>query len=219
MKYVLSLVFGLLLGAVTGLALLYFNPLTRTQSRPGAESDWVLEYSLTEGGTWLSTHSERLALPIVPVDAPLLWESGIKGSLLQAMPLANANGQPGAIGTRISVPSSDSEFVRSGLLVEDYWLISVPGEGSVFVYALNNQWPLVRDTLVRVDWLQQDWNGPSEYAPTLGPGAGGARVTGLTGSYRGREGGGRDSFKLDAYDGRSASVSGRLVIKLAEAEL
>ena len=219
MKYVAGLIFGIALGVATALALIYFNPLTLTQSRIGTDSDWVLEYSLSEAGTWLSTHDDRVALPVVPSDVPLLWEKGIKGSLLQSMPLSDASGDFDAVGTRISVPSADSEFVRSGLLVEDYWLISVPGEGTVFVHALNNQWPLVRDTVVRVGWLQRSWAGPSEYAPTLGPESSGATVVGLNGRYQGRRGGGRDTFKVDAYDGSVAEVSGKLVIKLADAEL
>ena len=219
MKYVLSLIFGILLGVASALAMIYFNPLTLTQSDVRTDSDWVLEYSLSEAGTWLSTHDDRVALPVVPSDVPLLWEAGIKGSLLQSMPLRNSSGTIEAVGTRISVPSVDSEFVRAGLLVEDYWLISVPGEGSVFVHAVNNQWPLVRDTVVRVDWLQRSWAGPSEYAPTLGPGVAGARVVGLTGSYQGQTGGGNDTVRLDAYDGRLAEVSGRLALRLADAEL
>ena len=219
MKYVVGLILGIVLGTATALALLYFNPLTQAQAPRGGESDWMLEYSLSASGTWLSTHDDSMALPVVPDDAPLLWETGIKGSLLQAMPLADATGRNAAVGTRVSVPSSATEFVRSGLLVEDYWLISVPGEGTVFVHALNNQWPLVRDTVVRVDWLQRDWSGPSEYAPTLGPGAAGARVVGLSGRFRGRQGGGRDTLRLDAYDGQLAQVSGKLVIELADAEL
>lgn len=218
MKYVLSLGFGLLAGIAVAAALLYFNPFTLSQSEAGNESGWVLAYSLGAEDTWLSTHDEWLKLPRVPADAPLLFEDGIRGSMLAAMPLDDPSGTMSAAATRIGVPSAESELLHAGLLVQDYWLISVPGAGSVFVHAVNNQWPLLRDTVVRVDWLQRRFSGPGHYVPTQGPGSAGAAVIGLTGEYAGLRGRGRESLSLDSYQGSLAQLSGRLLLEVGAAE-
>ena len=219
MRYALGLLAGLVAGVGVAFAILYFNPLTRGQSVPASDSNWVLDYKLSAADTWLSTHDDRLEIPLVPGNVPLLWESGIKGSLLAAMPLHGPAGGRAAVASRISVPSADTEFLRAGLLVADYWLISVPGEGTVFVHAVNNRWPLLRDTVVRVDWLQRDWTGPQNYGPTRGPDAGGANVRGMTGQFAGARGHGRERVSLEAYDGSLAQLSGQLMLELPDIQL
>lgn len=218
MKYLLSLLFGLVAGAAVALALLYFNPLTQRQTELPARADRSLAYSMQPADTWLVTHDRRIELPVVPSDAPLLWEHGIKGVLLAAMPLRNAGGQVVAYGSRITAPSGNTEFLRAGLLADDYWLISFPGEGTLFVHALNNEWPLLRDTLVKVDWLGQSSAGPVHYGPTIGPVAAGARLHGLTGGFAGAGGNLRERLTLDAYSGSFAALSGELLLSLNAAQ-
>jgi hypothetical protein len=214
MKYVLGLIAGLVAGAALAVAALYFNPLTQASAEPTGSPDWSLQFGLAPAATWIVTHDESQSLPVVPAEVPLLWESGIKGSLLTSLPLHDASGRLAAFGTRITVPSAATEFLRAGLLVDDYWLISFPGQGTVFVHAVNNEWPLVRDTLVRVDLLNRDWQGPGAYAPTVGPGADGANVTGLSGTLAGRAGHGRERRALDNYTGSLAALSGQLSLDL-----
>jgi hypothetical protein len=217
MKYVMSLLLGVLAGAACAAALLYFNPLTRHEHTSAAGSDWVLSYSLSASDSWLSTHSGRIELPVVPAGVPLLWENGIKGSLLAAMPLAARKGSVGAAASRISVPSTRSEFLRAGLLVDDFWLVSVPGRGSFFVHAVNNQWPLVRDTIVRVDWLHRSWSGQGDYDPTQGPDGSSAEVIGMSGVYTGARGTGRERLSVAAYSGTVARLSGELMLDVKDA--
>jgi len=214
MKYVLSLLAGLMLGALAGLALILFNPLTLNQSDPLSNPEWVFNYSLAAEHTWLSTHDDRLEIPVVPRDAPLLWENGVRGSLISAMPLQGESGSPPAAGTRISFASSETEFLRSGLLVEDHWLISVPDVGTLFVHATSNQWPLLRDTLVRVNWLKRSWSGPGRYDPTRGPANAGAEVSGLSGVFRGLRGHGHERLSLESYAGSLDPLTGQLTIKV-----
>ena len=216
MKYAFSLIVGIVLGVIAAVALVYVNPLTRGQSAPIDDPQWVLEYKLAARDNWLSTHDKRLDIPVVPIDAPLLWEHCIRGSLLSAMPLKCSSGAEVAAATRISVPSPESEFLRAGLLVEDYWLISVPGEGTVFLHALSNQWPLLRDTVVRVDWLRRNWSGPGEYDLTQGPVDTRAVVIGLTGIHKGSSGHGHDRLSLESYDGSLAPLTGQLTIEMGD---
>jgi hypothetical protein len=102
MKYALSLVAGLMLGVISALALVYFNPLTLSQSTPPDEPEWVLEYKLEADDIWLSTHDNRLEIPLVPKTAPLLWEDGIRGAWLAAMPLTGAHEEGQVAGRRSS---------------------------------------------------------------------------------------------------------------------
>jgi hypothetical protein len=214
MKYILSLLFGLVIGAALAVAVLYFNPLTQRGVEPSGDADWSFEFALTPSATWIATHDARLELPVVPADVPLLWEVGIKGSLVTAMPLQNAAGQLAALASRITVPSAATEFLRSGLLVDDFWLITVPGQGTLFMHSVNNDWPLLRDTLVRVDLLGRDWQGPGAYTPTVGPADEGARVAGLSGSFAGRAGHGRERLALHDYSGSLSALSGELLVSL-----
>jgi hypothetical protein len=215
MKYVLSLVAGLLLGAAAAAAILYFNPLTQGQSAPLGDPGLSLAYRLSGADLRLSTHDKRLDIPVVPSDVSLLFEDGIRGTWLSAYRLRSDSRPEPVAATRISIPSPESELLRSGLLVEDYWLISEPGAGSMFVHAESNQWPLLRDTLVRADWLGRDYGAPRKYHPTRGPANAAAEVFGLTGSYRGARGRARDNLSLDSYDGGLASLSGQLSIQMA----
>ena len=214
MKYVLSLLFGLVAGAAAAMALLYFNPLTQRQGEPAARADRSLGYSMSAADTWLATHDRQIDLPVIPVDVPLLWENGIKGTLLGAMPLRDAGGQVVAYGSRITAPSGASELLRAGVLVDDFWLLSFPGEGSIFVHAVNNEWPLLRDTLVDVDLLGRRFTGPAHYGPTVGPAAAGARVQGLSGSFAGTVGNARERVALETYAGSFAGLAGELLLDL-----
>jgi hypothetical protein len=211
MKYILSLLLGLILGAITAIAMIVFNPLTLSQSQPLSNADMAFDYSME--ASWVSTHSNRLNIPVVPKGSPLLFENGIRGSLLSSMPLNGETGRAPAAGTRISVPSSESGFLRSGLLVDDYWLISVPGAGTVFMHAVNNQWPLVRDTVVWVDLLKRKWNASGQYDPTRGPAAAGAQVVGMTGTFKDLRGVGQEHVSLDSYSGNLGALHGRLTIR------
>jgi hypothetical protein len=215
MRYVLSLFFGLLAGAAAAGALLYFNPLTQWQDTAAQSPDWSLSYSLNADSIWISSHDQRVDLPLQPRNVSTLSERGIKGTIVTAMPMRDAGGNNAAAASRISVPSSGTEFIRAGVLVEDYWLISVPGQGSVFVYSVNNQWPLLRDTVVRVDWLQREWQGPDQYAPTKGPDQAGARVVGLNGSFAGASGHAAERLSLDVYEGDLAQLSGELLLDVS----
>jgi len=219
MRYVVSLFVGLIAGAAAAGTLLYFNPLTRSEAAPMKNAGLSLRYSLGADDTWLSTHDQRIDLPLEPANVPRLHERGIRGIIVASMPMKAADGEAVAAASRISVPSAGTEFLRAGVLVEDYWLISTPGQGSVFVHAVNNQWPLLRDTLVRVDWLQREFAGPGEYSPTRGPDRAGAKVIGVSGNYAGATGHAAERLSLDDYDGDLAQLSGELTLNVTEGRL
>jgi hypothetical protein len=101
-------------------------------------------------------------------------------------------------------------------VVEDYWLISVPQSGTLFVHAVNNQWPLLRDTVVRVGLLGREFGGPGSYDSTSGPDEGKAYVAGMTGRYRSSAGHAHERLSIQSYDGSLDAVSGQLLIALTD---
>ena len=77
----------------------------------------------------------------------------------------------------------------------------MPGEGTLFVRAESNAWPFLKNTLVPVWYLDQPWNGPAEYWPTVGPGADESGVVlGITGAFRGSEGTAVEHYEVSTLD-------------------
>lgn len=217
MKYLFGFFAGLLVGALAALAVLYFNPLTGGGSRARGLSSLQLSYSLPEQDALLLTHDEQLKLPIIPANAPHLWEGGVKGTILSALTLASDDGER-AVATRISVPSQDTNLLLDGVLVDDYWLVTVPGRGGLFVHTVNNQWPLLKETVGRVDLLRQTWAGPATYDSTRGPAGNLGRVLGLSGEFAGRRGTAREFLAVDRYGPRGfEGMSGELALAIDDA--
>jgi hypothetical protein len=97
--------------------------------------------------------------------------------------------------------SADTDLLLRGVLVSDHWLVTVPGEGTLFVAADSNACPFLKETLLPVWYLARPWNGPAEYWPTVGPGADDSgRVVGVTGLYRGSEGSAVERYEVTTLD-------------------
>jgi hypothetical protein len=130
--------------------------------------------------------------------------------------LNGTDDQPAAIASRLMAVSADTDLVLRGMLVNDYWLVTIPGEGTLFVHSDANAWPFVKETLLPVWYLDRPWQGPAEYWPTVGPGANGTGVTlGLGGALRG-EGRAAERYEITGLDPvrRSALATGELHLKL-----
>lgn len=213
MKYLLALAIGLLLGAATGAALIYFNPMIMGASASPPAAGVSFDYALDGGRRVLvSTRDSVPGLPLTPARQPALWERGIRGSVLESVVLADDSGAAAAVATRLVVPSSASDAVRAGILTDDHWLITLPGRGSVIAAGQSNIWPLLRDSVVRVDLLKRPWEGAKRYSLLRG---GGADVTGASGEYLGIRGVMSESVALDDYaQSGFAGLAGQIGIEL-----
>jgi hypothetical protein len=104
-------------------------------------------------------------------------------------------------------------------MVDDYWLLTAPGEGSLFVLGDSNVWPVVRDNVLPVSLLDRPWAGPRSYRSTNGPGVRGtALAVGATGRFAGSEGSAIERLHLNGYS-RAAGVesfAGELLLRLVE---
>ncbi len=199
MKYILSLIVGLVCGLLLALAVIYYNPMT-VERTSTLEASTTLRYALSADGTIASTHGGSLRLDLKPAEIAQLWEATISKAALNLLVMTNESLEPVAIASRMSKLSERTNVVSSGLILADSWLVTIPGQGSFIVEVENNLWPIVRDTLVDVDLLKRPWIGHKFYEATVGPETNGtAAMTGATGAFRGTYGSAADVIELDDY--------------------
>jgi hypothetical protein len=212
MKYLIACLFGCLAGASMALAIIYFDPLTMSAGESQAAARWVLEFSLPEQHTLAFTHGGRNGLPQMSPGSSSLWEETVASSAILTTAL-NGDDGPVALGTRVSVPSEITDLLLNGVIVDDFWLITEPGRGSLFAHAQNNIWPLIKENVIPVAYLGRPWSGASLYRPTVGPGSTrhGA-VYGISGVFAGVEGSISELYHLNAYS-REAGIE-RLDVEL-----
>lgn len=217
MRHALILLAGLVVGALAGAAVVYYNPLTANRSPPPVTADWQLDYALPEPGLLMHTHGGDLPLARRPADVPELWEETIRSSLVTTLELVDGRDGGAAWATRISVPSTKTNLVLNGVVIDDYWLISAPDAGSLFVATNTNLWPALKDTYLRVDVLGRPWQGPTAYSPTLRS-ADSPVVFGATGRFAEATGRGIETFEITSYDaeGGLEGLTGRLSLVFDE---
>lgn len=233
MKYFSAALFGIVVGIALGVVVLYFNPLT-TRSAPSVEdAALTLRYSMPERDLLALTHYEGLPLPFKPEGVDSLWEKAIRSAALSVLALHDEAGDAAALGsaseageegaatalaTRLTMPSPETDLLLRGALLDDYWLVTVPGGGSLFVHDVNNLWPALRENVVRVSLLDRPWGGPAEYRTTLGPRAprGPGFAIGATGRFRGLLGEAAERYRLNRYSrARGAEdLAGELELRL-----
>ncbi len=210
MKYLVALLFGTALGVAVAGALLYFNPLIVASGKLDASAP--MRYSLSGPRMLASAHNRLPGAPVVPADSPALWERGVRGSWLQAFVVEDANGQPAGVATKFIVPSADSNGIHNGLVTDDHWLITVPGRGTLTAASKSTAWPLVGDSLVRVNLLDRPWDGDGAYALQH---AGAAEIIGTSGELAGIAGALDENIVLRDYPHRGFDgLQGRLRIDL-----
>jgi hypothetical protein len=146
-----------------------------------------------------------------------LWEETIDRTAVLGVVLNDSKGQPAAVASRLIAASPDTDLLLRGVLVSDYWLVTLPREGTLFVRADSNAWPFLKETLLPVWYLNRPWKGPAEYWPTVGPGADHSGIAlGIAGSFSGSEGSAVERYELTALDParQLALVKGELHLNL-----
>jgi hypothetical protein len=216
MKYLFVALLGLALGAALAGVVLYFNPLSVTAAAQPNATDRVLRYSLPDDVLDFALGADARLFGQDPDDGGL-WEETIDRSALLGLALDDGSGQPVAIASRLMTVSADTDLLLRGVLLSDHWLVTIPGEGTLFVHASSNAWPFLKKTLVPVWYLERPWQGPVTYWPTVGPGSDEAGVAvGVAGGLRGREGSAVERYEVTALDParRSALAEGELHLAL-----
>ena len=221
MKYAFIALLGLVIGAAGAGAVIYFNPLTNTRAADSGSSDLTLHYSLPGEVLGFTLGEHALPPGTAKVDDGF-WEETIARTALLGLVLNDADGKPAAVASRLLAGSAATDFLLSGVLVSDYWLLTFPNQGTLFLRANSNVWPLLKETLVPVWYFGRPWGGPASYRPTAGPGDEGAAVViGATGRFVGLEGTAIEQYRLTDLDPASRSVAavGELRLRLNEPQI
>jgi hypothetical protein len=221
-KYLISLFVGLVVGVVTFLALLYYNPLTsQNKLSPLSVSDnevITFKYSAVAADSLLYTNDGESRITPHPVKVLQLWEPTVRLSTARATVLRDSRNQPAAIGIKFSSDSEATRLLNSEAIVDSVWHIYIPGQGSLFVEQRENHWNYLREIVIPARWSSSDtWRGSWSGNITSGPGAlDTARVVGGSGSFAGLELVGVESVSAQAYavDGGPAAMDGELAIEL-----
>lgn len=200
MKYLFVAIVGLVLGAAAACGVLYLNPLAEKSAPPPNPAARVLHYSLPDNVLQFAVGEDARLLGQDTGDDGL-WEETIDRSAVLGLVLNDDENRPAAIASRLMATSGETDLLLTGMLLSDYWLVTIPGEGTMFVHASSNAWPFLKNTLVPVWYFERPFEGPAEYWPTVGPRLDdSALVVGLTGSLRGTEGSAVERYELDALD-------------------
>jgi len=221
MRYAFVALLGLLIGAAAAGAVIYYNPLTETRGPEPDVADRTLHYDLP-GEVLGFTLGERALPPGAAKIDGGFWEETIDRTALLGLVLNDASNKPVAVASRLLAGSPSTDFLLSGVRVSDYWLLTIPQEGTLFLRADTNVWPFLKSTLLPVWYFGRPWGGPADYRPTAGPGEhGDALVVGATGRFTGLEGTAIERYRLTDLDPASRSVAaiGELHLRLVEPQV
>ena len=213
MKYLISLVVGMVVGAAAFLALLYYNPMTsQNKLSPLSVSDndvITFNYSAVATDALVFTNDGKSTVAPYPSKVQQLWEPTVRLTDTMATVLRDSRNQPVAIGIKFSSRSESTRILNGKAIIDSAWHIYVPGQGSLFVEQRENYWGYLREIVVPAyrssgDSWRGNWNGTI----TSGPGAlGTARVIGGSGEFADLEPAGVESLSAKAYSVKHGPVA------------
>ena len=222
MKYVISLVLGIAVGAALLVAVIYYNPVTsRNTLSPLSVSDneiMTFNYSAVATDALVLTNDGESQIAPHPPKVLQLWEPTVRLTSAMVTVLRDSRNNPAAIGIKFSSESELTSIVDGKAIVDSVWHIFVPGQGSLFVEQQENYWAYLREIVIPAHWSSADsWRGTWTGNITSGPGAlGTARVFGGSGVFAGLETEGVESLSAEAWsvEAGPVAVDAELTIEL-----
>ena len=211
MRFFTTLVIGLMAGVALGAVAILFNPLV---GHVGEVPKGELLYYQSDAEQFVFTHGEAMPLGVRPGDIPPMWEATIKGTALSVFPLNDADGNPVALASRVSLLDEQTDFLVNGPRLHSVWLLSYPGKGTLFVEEQENVWQFMRDGVIPVWLLSRDWSGASEVLPTSGPAVEGARVVAGTAGFTGSQGVIRQRYRLEHFEAENVTWEAEIGLQL-----
>lgn len=221
-KYLISLLVGMIVGVVLLLAGLYYNPLTSQNNLTPisvTENEILsLNYSAVAKDALVYTNDGNSQVNPNPGKIQQLWEPTIRLTTAMATVLADSRGEPAGIGIKLSSESERTNILNGEALVDSVWHIYLPERGSLFVEQTENYWSFLRDVVVPAHWSSGDnWRGTWRGNMTSGPGAlRTAKVAGGSGKLEGLDAEAVEAWSAKAYsvaDGPVA-IQGELSIEI-----
>lgn len=226
MKYVISLVLGLIVGVVLFGAALVANPLTADRGlSPFAVTDAEvisLTYSNVPSSAIVYTNDGESRHQPHPVKTLQLWEAPVRLTHALVTVMRDARGQPAGIGVKFASESERTNLFDGEALIDSAWYVYLPGRGALFIHQTENFWSFLTDVVVPA-WRSSSntWKGNWNGDTTAGPGALGiAAVAGGSGEFAGLEAGAIETLNVRAFSMEKGLVSaeGRLTIEMPDTE-
>ena len=212
MKYLVSLVLGLLTGVVLFALGLYYNPFTGQPvvSPLAVTDDRVLDlsFSAVPAEAILYTDHGESAVRPRPERVNELWEPSVYHTRVLVTTLENSRGGIG-IGIKFSSDSEASALIGGKAMVNSAWHVYMPGQGTFMIDQVENYWSYLREIVIPARWSSADsWRGSFHRITTSGPSSlGTARVIGGSGDFAGMQSESVESLTATGYSAETGPVS------------
>ena len=224
MKYLISLLLGVVVGAALFAVGVLYNPFINTQNvSPLSVTDartLTLGFSDVAADNILFTNDGLSRRDPSPQDVLQLWERPIRQTQMFATVLHDVRSQPTGIGIKVSSLSERTRVLNGEALIDSVWYIYLPGRGGLFIEQTENHWEFARDVVVPAYRSSAKlWKGSWLGNLTAGPGAlRTANVNGGSGEFAGVSTIGLESLAVKAWSVEHGAVSaeGRLIIELPD---
>ena len=224
MKYVVTLILGLIIGAAIFAVGIVYNPFTGDRVlSPLSVTDAqviVLQFSPVPAESIVYTNNGESVPSPYPEKVPQLWEAPIRKTSAMATIMRDARNQPAGIGLKISSLSESTDLLRGKAIIDSIWYIYTPQHGSMFIQQTENYLPFVQEVAFPA-WRSSanSWRGTWIGNTTSGPGAlGTAAVSGGSGRVKGLDLDGVETLTVRAFSADTGFVAaeGQLLIELPE---
>lgn len=226
MKYFISLMIGVVVGAGLLILGLYYNPFSaQTALSPLSVTDeQVIDLAFSavpQEGILYTDHGESIVDPY-PARVAELWEPAVVNTRVWVTEFADGLGKFTGIGVKFSSESEQTRLINGKALANSVWHVYLPGKGTFLIDQTENYWSYIREVVVPARMSSGDnWRGAFHGVMTSGPGAlGTARVTGGSGLYRNLESEAVESLTARGYSAVQGPVAmtGSLTIALPKIE-
>jgi hypothetical protein len=221
MKYAISLLCGLLAGAVLFAAGLYYNPFMGrpTVSPLAVTDDRVMDFTFSgvpANSILYTDHGETIVRPI-PDRVAELWEPAVYDSSIFVTTLRDVRGAEAGVGIKFLSKAEETALIRGEALANSVWHIYLPGQGTMMIDQTENYFSYLREIVIPARLGSGDhWRGSYFSVMTSGPGSlGTARVSGGSGLFSGLSSESVESLSADGYSGKSGPVSMERTISVA----
>lgn len=224
MKYVVSLLLGIVVGAVVFALVLIYNPFIADRGlSPLSVTDArviSLNYSVVPAESIVYTNDGESTHAPHPDKVLQLWEAPIRQSAAMVSLLHDSRSRVAGIGVKISSLSESSHLFNGDAIVDSAWYVFLPGYGSLFIHQTENYWPFLQQVAFPA-WRSSanNWRGRWLGDLSAGPGAlGTAAVAGASGRFAGMEMEAVESLSVDAFssDHGFMAAEGRLLVALPD---
>jgi hypothetical protein len=222
MKYVVALLFGMVVGAVIFAIGLVYNPFANARSlSPLVVTDaqtMTLSYSSVAAESIVFTNDGESRVRPYPEKVSQLWEESIRQSTVLVTQLRGARNQAMGVGIKFSSLSENTRLLKGEAIIDSAWYLILPEHGSLFFAQHENHWSYFRDVVVAAYRNTANiWKGSWNNTMTSGPGSlGTARVSGASGDFTGQEMLGVEMLSVVAWSADSGPIAteGTLMIEL-----